>query len=235
MSDAPATTTRPPIEDWATDFDHTHPDYAAAATEVWDELRDRCPVAHTERFGGRGCPPDTTTSPRSPTTPSTSRARASSSPTGGRSCPSRWDTPRPSPPTRRSTPMPAVCCLPAVRAQGHREVGTGGPPVVPRAPRRHREPGRRGRRRRRCRGRVHAAHPGAGDRRHAGAAGGGRRSVPHVHPPDHRGARPDRHEHGGAGGHARPLPHPCDRREARAAGRRPHQLPAHGRARGRAR
>jgi cytochrome P450 len=41
-----------PIRDWATDFDHTHPDYAAAATEVWDELRGQCPVAHTERHGG---------------------------------------------------------------------------------------------------------------------------------------------------------------------------------------
>lgn len=44
-------TTRPPVADWATDFDHTHPDYAAAATEIWDELRPTCPVAHSERFG----------------------------------------------------------------------------------------------------------------------------------------------------------------------------------------
>lgn len=43
---------RPPITDWATDFDHTHPDYAARAPEIWDELRGRCPVAHSERFGG---------------------------------------------------------------------------------------------------------------------------------------------------------------------------------------
>ena len=52
MSDA----TRPPVSDWATDFDHTHPDYAAAATEIWDELREACPVAHTERFGGAWLP-----------------------------------------------------------------------------------------------------------------------------------------------------------------------------------
>jgi hypothetical protein len=43
---------RPPITDWATDFDHTHPDYAARAPEIWDELRERCPVAHSDRFGG---------------------------------------------------------------------------------------------------------------------------------------------------------------------------------------
>ncbi|MEQ8841692.1 MAG: cytochrome P450 [Acidimicrobiales bacterium] len=52
MPDVP----RPPIADWATDFDHTHPDYAAAAPEIWDELRETCPVAHTERFGGAWLP-----------------------------------------------------------------------------------------------------------------------------------------------------------------------------------
>ena len=42
---------KPPIADWATDFDHTHPDYAAKAPEVWEEIRNSgCPVAHTERF-----------------------------------------------------------------------------------------------------------------------------------------------------------------------------------------
>ncbi len=45
-----------PVEDWATDFDHTHPDYAAAAPEIWDDLRDRCPVAHSDRFGGTWLP-----------------------------------------------------------------------------------------------------------------------------------------------------------------------------------
>ena len=49
-------TNRPPVRDWATDFDHTHPDYAAAATEIWDELRSNCPVAHSERFGGTWLP-----------------------------------------------------------------------------------------------------------------------------------------------------------------------------------
>ena len=49
-------TPRPPVADWATDFDHTHPDYAADAPAVWDELRERCPVAHTDRFGGAWLP-----------------------------------------------------------------------------------------------------------------------------------------------------------------------------------
>ena len=49
-------TPRPPVADWATDFDHTHPDYAADAPAVWDELREQCPVAHTDRFGGAWLP-----------------------------------------------------------------------------------------------------------------------------------------------------------------------------------
>ena len=52
MPDVP----RPPVADWATDFDHTHPDYAASAPRIWDELRETCPVAHTDRFGGAWLP-----------------------------------------------------------------------------------------------------------------------------------------------------------------------------------
>ncbi len=46
----------PKIEDWATQFDHTHPDYAAHAPEIWDDLRGRCPVAHSDAFGGTWLP-----------------------------------------------------------------------------------------------------------------------------------------------------------------------------------
>ncbi|MGI8755738.1 MAG: cytochrome P450 [Acidimicrobiales bacterium] len=42
----------PPTRDWATEFDHTKEDYAANAPAVWDELRERCPVAHTDAHGG---------------------------------------------------------------------------------------------------------------------------------------------------------------------------------------
>lgn len=45
-----------PITDWATDFDHAHPDYAARAPEIWDELRTSCPVARSERYGGTWLP-----------------------------------------------------------------------------------------------------------------------------------------------------------------------------------
>jgi cytochrome P450 len=47
---------KPPVADWATDFDHTHPDYAERAPEIWDDLRERCPVAHSGRFGGAWLP-----------------------------------------------------------------------------------------------------------------------------------------------------------------------------------
>jgi cytochrome P450 len=42
--------------DWATAFDHTDPEYAQRAPEIWDDLRGRCPVAHTAKFGGTWLP-----------------------------------------------------------------------------------------------------------------------------------------------------------------------------------
>jgi cytochrome P450 len=42
--------------DWATEFDHTDPEYAQHAPEIWDDLRGRCPVAHTDKFGGTWLP-----------------------------------------------------------------------------------------------------------------------------------------------------------------------------------
>ncbi|MGF1598836.1 MAG: cytochrome P450 [Acidimicrobiales bacterium] len=41
-----------PVTDWANDYDVAHPDYQTAPYPIWDELRQRCPVAHTERRGG---------------------------------------------------------------------------------------------------------------------------------------------------------------------------------------
>ncbi|HRW37294.1 MAG: cytochrome P450 [Acidimicrobiales bacterium] len=41
-----------PTRDWATTFDHTDEDYAQHAPEIWDDLRQRCPVAHGEAHGG---------------------------------------------------------------------------------------------------------------------------------------------------------------------------------------
>jgi cytochrome P450 len=43
---------RPPVKDWATDFDHLDPRWINDPFPIWDEMRKRCPIAHTERFMG---------------------------------------------------------------------------------------------------------------------------------------------------------------------------------------
>ena len=43
---------RPPVSDWATDFDHLTDEWAAHGPEILDDLRPRCPVLSTERFHG---------------------------------------------------------------------------------------------------------------------------------------------------------------------------------------
>jgi cytochrome P450 len=45
-----------PVTDWATDFSHLEPEWAADPYRVQDELRQRCPIAHTDRFGGGWLP-----------------------------------------------------------------------------------------------------------------------------------------------------------------------------------
>ncbi|MCY4176284.1 MAG: cytochrome P450 [Acidimicrobiaceae bacterium] len=47
---------REPVSDWARDFDHVDPHYAAHAPEIWDQLRGECPVAHSDRYGGAWLP-----------------------------------------------------------------------------------------------------------------------------------------------------------------------------------
>jgi cytochrome P450 len=49
-------TRRARVSDWATDFDHTDPQWVADPYPIWDELRARCPVAHTDRYGGTWLP-----------------------------------------------------------------------------------------------------------------------------------------------------------------------------------
>ena len=42
----------PPVQDWATDFDHTDEAWAADPYPIIEDLRARCPVPHSDRFGG---------------------------------------------------------------------------------------------------------------------------------------------------------------------------------------
>ena len=46
----------PPVQDFATDFDHTDPQWVADPYPIWEDLRQRCPVAHTDRYGGAWLP-----------------------------------------------------------------------------------------------------------------------------------------------------------------------------------
>jgi cytochrome P450 len=45
-----------PVSDWGTDFSHLEPQWSADPYPVQDDLRQRCPIAHTERFGGAWLP-----------------------------------------------------------------------------------------------------------------------------------------------------------------------------------
>jgi len=45
-------TIKPPVEDFATDWDHTDPQWVKDPYPIWADLRERCPVARTERYGG---------------------------------------------------------------------------------------------------------------------------------------------------------------------------------------
>ena len=47
---------RCPVRDWASDYDIFDPDYVRDPAPVWSELRERCPIAHTERWGGSWLP-----------------------------------------------------------------------------------------------------------------------------------------------------------------------------------
>src|SRR4051794_29888969 len=50
------TNERVPVADFATDFDHTDPQWVGDPYPIWDDLRTRCPVAHTDRYGGAWVP-----------------------------------------------------------------------------------------------------------------------------------------------------------------------------------
>jgi len=45
-----------PVADWAKDWDHTDDVYVADPFPIWDDLRETCPVAHTDRYGGAWLP-----------------------------------------------------------------------------------------------------------------------------------------------------------------------------------
>ena len=44
------------VNDWATDYDIFDPDYISDPFPVWDDLRQQCPIAHSDRWGGSWLP-----------------------------------------------------------------------------------------------------------------------------------------------------------------------------------
>lgn len=45
-----------PVADWATDYDIFDPNYVKDPYPIWSDLRQRCPMAHTDRWGGSWLP-----------------------------------------------------------------------------------------------------------------------------------------------------------------------------------
>lgn len=45
-------TERQEVTDWAADFDHMDARWVEDPFPIWDDLRSRCPVAHSSRYGG---------------------------------------------------------------------------------------------------------------------------------------------------------------------------------------
>jgi cytochrome P450 len=56
MTDHPHVSLYGPVTDWTSDFDHADPEYNRRAHEIWATLRETCPVAHTDRYGGAWLP-----------------------------------------------------------------------------------------------------------------------------------------------------------------------------------
>src|SRR5215210_2675229 len=49
-------TTMPPVARWSDDYDIFDDGYVRCPFPIWDELRDACPVAHSDRHGGSWLP-----------------------------------------------------------------------------------------------------------------------------------------------------------------------------------
>ena len=45
-----------PVSDLSTDYDIFDPDYVQDPVPAWSEIRESCPIAHTDRWGGSWLP-----------------------------------------------------------------------------------------------------------------------------------------------------------------------------------
>ena len=102
-----------PVADWAADFSHLEPEWAADPYPIQDDLRRRCPIARTERFGGGWLP--TRYEDVAAIAYDTERFSSRSIIMSNFRPPARWlrsADRRRSPPTLLSTTMRASCCSP---------------------------------------------------------------------------------------------------------------------------
>ena len=97
---------RPPVKDWATDFDHLDPRWVNDPFPIWDEMRKRARSRIPTASWACTSPRATRTCARWPTTRSISPRAASSCARRRRRAFRR----RPSPPIRPSTGRRAWCC-----------------------------------------------------------------------------------------------------------------------------
>src|SRR4026207_1555399 len=44
------------VKDWTSDYDIFSKEYIKNPFPIWDEVREKCPIAHTERWGGSFMP-----------------------------------------------------------------------------------------------------------------------------------------------------------------------------------
>ncbi len=137
-----------PVSDYATDFDHHGAEWVADPFPIIKELRERCPIAHTDRYGGGWLP--TRHDDVAAVAYDTERFTSRSVIMGNNPSPAsdRTGRDRPTdllgsavPPWRSTSPAPSV------RAAGHRQARAGRTRLLQRAAR------RRGGTRRRRRGR----------------------------------------------------------------------------------
>ena len=113
-------TSHPPVADFATDFDHTDPEWVKRPVpDLGRAPRRRCPVAHTDRYGGAWLPVrhDDVAAVAYDTEHFTSRSRGHerAAARATTTCPRRSASRLRSPRTRRSTRWPAGCSFPRSR------------------------------------------------------------------------------------------------------------------------
>ncbi len=188
-----------PVTDWVNDFDHTDPKWTENPFPIWEELRGKCPVVHTDRFLGVYLPT---------TYEAVKQIAYDTESFSSRRIIVRNVRPeniQPTPPINTDPPhhKPAKqAAAAAVHARRDEEARAARARDLQRADRRVHQ-----RRHVRCRRAILQAYSGARDRAHAGHPGEGRRPVHQVDPRDPRARHHQRRDpDAGRAGYGRVFP-----------------------------